>query len=52
MGDQITELMHRAALDEKIRPQAGKRLLKPWRAVDDCQLRLLDPAFDQVIIVR
>ena len=52
MRDQVTQLMHRAALNEQIRPQAPERLLEPRLAIHDRQLRPLQAAFVKVIEPR
>src|SRR5262249_38621397 len=52
MRSQIAEFMHGTALNWKIRPQTGYRVLEPRCAVDDRQLRLLQPACDQAVEQR
>jgi hypothetical protein len=49
MRDQIAEFVHRAALNEEIRPQTTERLLEPRRAVDDGQLRPLQTTHGQIV---
>src|SRR5262249_65258 len=49
MRNQIAQLVHRAALNENIRPQTSDLLLETGRPVDYRQLRLLEAAFDHVI---
>jgi hypothetical protein len=52
MRQQIAVLVHRAALDRRVRPQRGERLLQPRRAVDDDEFRRLQPAFDEIVEQR
>src|SRR5262249_45275310 len=52
MRSQIAEFMHGTALNWKIRPQTDYRVLEPRCAVDDRQLRLLQPACDQTVEQR
>src|SRR5215475_2623973 len=49
MPDQVAQLVHRTTLDEEIGPQTSERLLEPRRAVDDGQLRFLQPTRHQVV---
>src|SRR5262249_12495203 len=49
MRSQIAAFMHGTALNWKIRPQTGYRVLEPRGAVDDRQLRRLQPACDQTV---
>ena len=49
MGEQVALLVNRAALDRDIGHEAGQRRLRPFAAVEDHQLRRLQPAGDQII---
>jgi hypothetical protein len=39
MGLKVAMFMHRAALNQDIRPECRKRFLKARRAIDDHELR-------------
>ena len=41
--------VHRAPLDQDIRPKRRKRLLEAWRTVDDHELRRLQATFDEIV---
>ena len=49
MGEQVALLVHRAALDRHVVPQAGERRLEALAAVDDHQLRLGQAARQQIV---
>ena len=49
VGQQVAVLMDGAALGRHIAPERGQRLLQPRPAVDNQDLRLAQPALDEVV---
>jgi hypothetical protein len=49
MGEQVTLLMHGAALHRHVVPQAGERRFEPLAAIDDHQVRLGQAARQQIV---
>gem|GEM_PF-4438239 len=49
MGEKITVLMHRAALDQHVAPERGKSFLEAGCAIDNDEFRRLQTSIDQII---
>src|SRR6202043_2595166 len=52
MGEKITVLMHRAALDQHVAPERGKSFLEAGCAIDNDEFRRLQTSIDQIIEER
>ena len=49
VGQQVAVLVNRAALGRHVAPEGSQRLLQPGPAVDHQELRLTQPAPDEIV---
>ena len=48
MSENVLVLMNRASLHRHVAPERGKRLLEPWRAIDNGKFRRLQAAIGEI----